>query len=104
MNFFVKRFWMGCQKPSAAINSGMVDYVMPDPTGLIRVVAKPVSLSDRDPLSQELTESGFCWYGYWHNESWHWEWDRNPWASHTHFLPAGVEVLPATCFNPLEDS
>lgn len=80
------------------------DYVIPDATGLVCVVARPIALTERRPDEAEKSENGECYYGCW-DRGGTWEWVfvnmRPSWA--THFLPAGVEVLPATCFNPTEE-
>lgn len=84
--------------------NGAVDYVIPDVTGLVCVAARPVPLAERRPDEAEKSEKGECYYGHW-DRSGTWEWvfvNMCPsWA--THFLPAGVEALPATCFNPTEE-
>lgn len=84
--------------------SGAVDYVIPDPTGLVCVVSRPVPLSERQPADSEKNEHGQCYYGSWYHNSWHWYVCTAPFSWSTHFLPAGVEVLPAACFAPEEEN
>lgn len=105
MNPLGKQLWMMPAGPDGTnVCSGAVDYVIPDATGLVCVVAKPVPLAERRPDGAEKSENGKCYYGRW-DRGGTWEWvfvNMCPsWA--THFLPAGVEVLPATCFNPTEE-
>lgn len=102
MNPFKKHLWMTPSRPEEAINSGMIDYVTPSATGLLRVVAKPIALSERRPADIEKNEYDQCYYGRWHDGSWEWKLVNIPLPCVTHFLPAGVEVLPATCFAPDE--
>lgn len=83
--------------------SDAVDCVIPDATGLACVVAKPIALSERKPDESEKDDSGRCYYGEWEGTSWIWIFGSLEGKWSTHFLPAGVEALPATCFNPLED-
>lgn len=65
-------------------------------------IDQPIALAQRDPAVAELSHNppGFCWFGAWENGRWDWVWDLRPWAHHTHFLPAGVEVLPVRCCGP----
>ena len=104
MNPFKKHLWMTPSRPEEAINSGMIDYVTPSATGLLRVVAKPIALSERQPVDSEKNEHGQCYYGHWYQGSWHWVLSGMQRQGATHFLPAGVEVLPATCFAPEEEN
>lgn len=83
--------------------NGAVDYAIPGATGLVCVVAKPIALSERQPADSEKDERGKCYYGQWWDGSWSWTLASVQLFWATHFLPAGVEVLPATCFNPVED-
>lgn len=82
--------------------NGAVDYVIPDATGLVCVVAKPVPLAERRPDDSEKDESSRCYYGEWYCGSWQWTFGSVEGKWSTHFLPAGIEALPATCFNPTE--
>lgn len=61
-------------------------------------VAKPVPLTERDPLPAERSPSGWAWWGHWEADRWVWMWDDSPWEHHTHWLPAWVEVLPVRCY------
>ena len=81
---------------------GAVDYMIPDATGLVCVVAKPVPLTEGQPDDSEKDERGKCYYGRWWDGSWSWALASVQLSWATHFLPAGVEVLPATCFAPDE--
>lgn len=83
--------------------NGAVDYAIPGATGLVCVVAKPIALSERQPDESEKDDSGRCYYGEWEGTSWIWIFGSLEGKWSTHFLPAGIEVLPAACFNPLED-
>lgn len=95
MSHYEKELWATPSKRESA-----VDYVIPDATGLVCIVARPIALSERQPVDSEKNEYGQCYYGNWFRGSWSWTLVSIPGGWNTHFLPAGVEVLPATCFAP----
>ena len=103
MNCFKKELWATPSEQKSAVDCGLITYSMPDVTGLMRIVAKPIALSERQPTDSEKNEHGRCYYGHWYQGSWHWVLSNIQRQGATHFLPAGVEVLPAACFAPEEE-
>lgn len=61
-------------------------------------VERPIALAERDPEPIDRSPSGWAWWGHWESGRWVWMWDTDPWEHHTHWLPAGVEVLPVRVY------
>jgi hypothetical protein len=57
----------------------------------------------REVKERHLTHKNVCSGAVDYN-SWHWYVCTAPFSWSTHFLPAGVEVLPAACFAPEEEN
>jgi hypothetical protein len=63
------------------------------------LIDRPIAIAHMEPdeIDRQL---GACWWGQWCGDSWLWSWALRPTGDQTHWLPAGVEVLPVRCCMP----